>query len=92
MASRNAKEVALKLNDGTLLEGKVVIGEFRRLSDFFVRGGDPFFVVYDATLAGREGDVFIVNKNEVVWAQPLDTGGSSTGLDVPHILHRGIMR
>ncbi len=45
---------------------------YSRISDIFTRGNNPFIVVFDVTLEGREGRVLVVNKNKILWVSPED--------------------
>jgi hypothetical protein len=45
---------------------------YRRISDLFTKGKNPFIVVYGATFEGKEGRVLVVNKNKILWISPED--------------------
>ena len=45
---------------------------YKRLSDIFTKGKNPFIVVYDACISGQPGRVLIINKNKVLWVAPED--------------------
>ena len=45
---------------------------YRRISDIFTQGSNPFVVVFDVTLEGQEGRVLVVNKNKILWVSPED--------------------
>ena len=45
---------------------------YRRISDIFTRGSDPFIVVFAVTLEGQEGRVLVINKNKIIWVSPED--------------------
>jgi hypothetical protein len=45
---------------------------YKRISDIFTRGGNPFIVVFDVTLEGQEGRVLVINKNKILWVSPED--------------------
>jgi hypothetical protein len=86
------RNVAIKLEDGSLIRGKINICAepaaeyhdlylkhndghgtfFKRASDIFTRGKNPFIVVYDATIEGQPGRVLIINKNKILWISPED--------------------
>ena len=103
------KTVKVKLKDGTIIIGKLNIGEYARVFDYFRSSPDQYFILSDAEhdehgehkmgfhetgllkgcqydhpdkSPGREqlavgierdeqsGKVVIINKNEIVWAEP----------------------
>jgi hypothetical protein len=45
---------------------------YKRVSDIFTKGKNPFIVVYDACIAGQPGRVLIINKNKILWVSPED--------------------
>jgi hypothetical protein len=45
---------------------------YKRISDIFTKGNNPFIVVFDATIEGQPGRVLIVNKNKILWISPED--------------------
>ncbi len=69
-------EVTLKLADGSVLRGKVNLfyeeTPLNRVSDLFTLHRDPFIVVFDAALEGTTDQVFIVNKQHIVWISPAE--------------------
>ena len=73
-----AKEVSLKLVDGSLLRGKVNLHHdehmIDRVSELFTKIKDPFLVVFEATFEGKSSRVLIVNKSNIVWAAPEGDG------------------
>lgn len=86
------RTAAIKLEDGSLIKGKINIfaepanlahdtyikdseerGTFyKRVSDIFTKGKNPFIVVFDAILEGQPGRVLIINKNKILWVSPED--------------------
>ncbi len=66
---RNYKGVIVKMTDGSILEGKVNIGEMTRLSHLFKVTQENFIL-----LVPEEGSrkVFIINKNYILWAESED--------------------
>ena len=66
------KTVKVKLKDGTIIIGKLNIGEHARLYDYFRSSPDHYFLLSDAEHDGQSGRVVIINKNEIVWAEPED--------------------
>ena len=48
---------------------------YKRISDIFTKGKNPFVVVFDALMENREneaGKVLIINKKKISWAVPED--------------------
>jgi Family of unknown function (DUF6812) len=72
--NREAREVSLKLVDGSLVKGKVNMCNdeacIQRVSELFTRVSEPFIVVFDATVEGKTGQVLILNKRNIIWAAP----------------------
>jgi len=66
------KTVKVKLKDGTIINGKLNIGEYARVFDYFRSSPDQYFILSDAEHDGQSGKVVIINKNEIVWAEPED--------------------
>ena len=70
-----AQRVKMKLTDGSTLRGKINlqsdIDNMERLSDFFIKGKNPFIVLYEVSAQG-EDNVVIVNKSQIVWITPDD--------------------
>ena len=69
---KNFRSVVVKIKDGTTITGKLNIGDFPRVSDFFKKSPDQYFVLSDAENRGMTGKVVIIIKNEIVWAEPED--------------------
>ncbi|MHB8068269.1 MAG: DUF6812 domain-containing protein [Desulfobaccales bacterium] len=73
---RKFHAVTLKLTDGSVLQGKVNLyyeeTPLNRVSDLFTQHRDPFLVVFDVALEGKPGQVYIVNKQQIVWITPED--------------------
>jgi small nuclear ribonucleoprotein (snRNP)-like protein len=64
------KTVKVKLKDGTIITGKLNIGEYARVFDYFRSSPDQYFILSDAEHDEQSGKVVIINKNEIVWAEP----------------------
>lgn len=68
--------ITLKLTDGSVLRGKVNLyyeeTPLNRVSDLFTQHRDPFLVVFDVTLDEKTGQVFIINKQQIIWITPDD--------------------
>jgi len=62
--------VSVKTLDGSLLRGKINLGDEKRVSDIFVQTDNPFIVLYDVTSQSAESKVMIINKNHIVWVEP----------------------
>jgi hypothetical protein len=67
---KNFRTVTVKLKDGTTIIGKLNIGEYKRVSDFFKKSSDQYFILSDAEYMGTPGKVIIINKNEIMLAEP----------------------
>ncbi len=69
-----AREISLKLADGSVVKGKINLHNdeltIQRVSELFTQVRDPFLVVFDATFEGKTGRVLVVNKHNVIWASP----------------------
>jgi len=46
------------------------IGEYARVFDYFRSSPDQYFILSDAEHDEQSGKVVIINKNEIVWAEP----------------------
>ena len=64
------RTVTIKIKDGTIITGKLNIGDYPRVSDLFRQSSDQYFVLADAEHRGSTGKVVIVNKSEIVWVEP----------------------
>jgi hypothetical protein len=67
---RQFQTVTIKIKDGTVITGKLNIGDYPRVSDLFRQSPDQYFVLSDAEHRGSSGKVVIVNKSEIVWVEP----------------------
>jgi hypothetical protein len=67
---RNYQNVTVKIKDGTIINGKLNIGEYARVSDPLRLSQDQYIVLADAEHRGGTGKVVIINKNEIMWAEP----------------------
>lgn len=65
--------VRIKTTDGSTFRGTLNLNSetknMDRLSDFFTKGKNPFITLYEVTAQGRS-DVFIINKDHIVWVTP----------------------
>jgi hypothetical protein len=72
----DARNVTIKLVDGSLVQGKVNLyhdeAAINRVSDIFTKLSDPFVVVFEATAEGKSGRVLIMNKQNIAWVSPED--------------------
>jgi hypothetical protein len=66
----NYKNVTVKLKDGTVLNGKVNIYPKTRISDVLMSKDKTFVIIVEGGAADREYQTIVVNKKEVVWAEP----------------------
>jgi len=62
--------VSIKTVDGSLLRGKINLGNENRVSDIFIQSDNPFIVLSDVTSQSAECKVMIINKNHIVWVEP----------------------
>jgi hypothetical protein len=62
--------VSIKTVDGSLLRGKINLGDEKRVSDIFTKSKNTFVVLYDVTTQSADSKVMIVNKEHIVWAEP----------------------
>ena len=69
----NFKNVLVKVSDGSLLRGRVNIGEnYRRLSDLFRHSNESFIVMVSEESQENPKKVFFINKNYIIWAEAQD--------------------
>ncbi|MDO9532259.1 MAG: hypothetical protein Q7O12_09005 [Deltaproteobacteria bacterium] len=72
----NARQITIKMVDGSLIQGKINIyhGEevVQRVSDIFTKVSDPFVVLFDVIAEGNHGGVLIINKSNISWVSPED--------------------
>ena len=69
---RNYRNVTVKIKDGTIINGNLNIGDYARVSDLLRLSSDQYIVLSDAEHRGGQGKVVIINKNEIMWAEPQD--------------------
>jgi hypothetical protein len=62
--------VSVKTVDGSLLRGKINLGDEKRVSDIFIQSANPFIVLYDVASQSVDSKVMIINKNHIVWVEP----------------------
>lgn len=62
--------VSIKTVDGSLLRGKINLGNEKRVSDIFIQSDNPFIVLFDVSSQCVESKVMIINKNHIVWVEP----------------------
>jgi hypothetical protein len=72
MSEMTTKGVVIKLIDGSTVMGKTNIGDSRRLSDRLNKGDDPFITVFDASVQGLIGKVLFINRQQIMWAMPIE--------------------
>ena len=69
----NYKNVQVKVSDGSLLRGRVNIGEnYRRLSDLFRHSNDSFIVMVSEESPDNPQKVYFINKSYIIWAEAQD--------------------
>jgi len=62
--------VSILTVDGSMIRGKINLGDKERISDVLVKGDSPYLVVFDASTASVQGKVLIVNKQHIIWVEP----------------------
>jgi hypothetical protein len=45
---------------------------YKRISDIFTKGTNPFIVVFDTLMENEAGKVLIINKTKISWVIPED--------------------
>jgi len=66
----NFKRVTVKMSDGLVVQGKVNIRAFPRLSDFFRSAEDAFVVVVSDQ--DQPQKVMLLHKHYIIWAEAMD--------------------
>lgn len=66
-------KVAIKMIDGTILNGKVNLSSKQRVSDLFTKSSNPFIVVVGALSKEAEDKIMFINKNHIIWVEPEDS-------------------
>ncbi len=69
---REYRRVKVKTTDGSILTGKINLGVKDRVSELFTKTPNPFVVMVDVEETGGSSKVLFVNKNQIVWVEPLD--------------------
>ncbi len=70
---RNYKSVTLRMSDGTVVTGRINLGDtFPRLSDLFKRTETQFITVASDESTEEPKKVFFVNKNYIMWGESSD--------------------
>jgi hypothetical protein len=65
----NSKNVEVKISDGSMIKGRVNIGEhYQRLSDLFRHSNDNFIVVVPEEALEIPKKVYFINKTYIIWA------------------------
>jgi hypothetical protein len=65
----NFKNVSVKISDGSMIKGKMNIGEnYHRLSDLFRHSDEPFIIVVSEEPSDGSKKVFFINKTYIIWA------------------------
>ncbi len=69
----NFKNVQVKVSDGSLIRGKVNIGDnYHRVSDMFRHSNDSFIVLVSEESPDSPQKVYFINRNYIVWAEAQD--------------------
>lgn len=71
---RNYKNITVKMTDGSILKGRINIGETKRLSLLFKMSDEKFITLVpeEADEASKES-VIIINKDYILWVKSEDT-------------------
>ena len=65
--------VMVKMKDGSTTTGKLNIGDYPRVSDFFQAIPGPVLrPVSEVEHRGLSGKVVIINRSEIIWTEPED--------------------
>ena len=68
-----SQSVRIKLIDGTTVRGKLNLmsekKQMDRLSDYFIKGENPFIALYGVRAHGGS-DFMVVNKQHIIWIMP----------------------
>jgi len=71
----NSQMVRIKTSDGSTFRGKINLNseteKMDRISDFFLKGKNPFITIYDVAAHGNS-NLFIINKKHIIWVTPDD--------------------
>jgi hypothetical protein len=70
MPKKTDTRIILKLTDGTIVKGKTNRKTYNRLSDFLNSEENPYLVLYDAFMSGKEKKAVFINKQQIVWLEP----------------------
>ncbi len=70
MYAVNENKVAIKTTAGELFKGLINIKLEERLSDVFTQDETPFIILKD-----KNETIRIINKDHIVWVQPVDNIG-----------------
>ncbi len=69
----NYRSVILRMSDGTVLRGRINLGDtFQRLSDFFRRTETQFITLASDESTEESKKVLVVNKNYIMWGESSD--------------------
>lgn len=68
----NYKKCTVRTIDGTTIHGNVNISGVSRLSDLFANEAATFIVMVDVRMGGGNGKTIFINKDHIVWVEPLD--------------------
>ncbi|MDH5525173.1 MAG: hypothetical protein OEY01_14450 [Desulfobulbaceae bacterium] len=74
------RKVNIKLVDGTIIRGSVNLNSdhrpMDRVSDLLIKGTNPFIVIYGTTVGGKHNQVYVINKQHIIWASPSEDEGN----------------
>jgi hypothetical protein len=68
----NNKKCTIRTIHATTIHGNVNISGIKRLSDLFASESNAFIVMVDVRMGGGRGKTIFINKDHIVWVEPLD--------------------
>lgn len=66
------RQVIIRTTDGEIIQGNINITSKERVSDIFTKSDNLFIVLTDAVFKECCIKTLIVNKNHIVWAEPIE--------------------
>ncbi len=69
---REYRDINVRTTDGATISGKINIGTKERVSELFTKTDSPFIVLTDAAYGEVMGKVLFINKNNIIWVEPVD--------------------
>jgi hypothetical protein len=69
---KNYKNIKVKISDGSIINGKINIMSFPRLSEYLKQSNDKFISIVSGATEGEVKKVTIVNRDHIIWADTWD--------------------